>query len=207
MGNIKGKKILDLGCGSGHFSKMLARKGAVVVAVDQSERWIALCKKENRNLKRVAFLVADGSDLKKWKNASFDKVVMSMVLLNVESKKKVERIFKEISRVLKRNGELLFTDLHPACYWVEKKNVQDQLGFPKKAYFQNGFLFKSKTLLSDYSPIEFNDVHWTIEFYTKAIDESGLHIQRIIEPKPVRNAPRILKNCCPGYILFQCKKK
>ena len=44
VGNVKGKKILDLACGEGSNTRILARKGAEVVGVDFSEKLIKFAK-------------------------------------------------------------------------------------------------------------------------------------------------------------------
>lgn len=40
MGDVKRKKILDLGCGEGGYSRELAKRGAQVVSIDCSEKAI-----------------------------------------------------------------------------------------------------------------------------------------------------------------------
>ncbi|MDD5634724.1 MAG: methyltransferase domain-containing protein, partial [Candidatus Omnitrophica bacterium] len=40
--DIKGKAVLDIGCGAGCLTTELAKKGALVSAIDNSPRWIDL---------------------------------------------------------------------------------------------------------------------------------------------------------------------
>lgn len=44
LGNLEGKKILDVGCGSGRYSIELAKKGATVVGVDFSDEMLAMAR-------------------------------------------------------------------------------------------------------------------------------------------------------------------
>ena len=46
LGNIKGKKILDFGCGPGIYIKVLKKKGAKLKGVDISEKMIKIAKKK-----------------------------------------------------------------------------------------------------------------------------------------------------------------
>ena len=49
--NIKGKKLLDLGCGFGDYAKVYSEKGAIVMAVDNSEKEIEHAQKLHKDLK------------------------------------------------------------------------------------------------------------------------------------------------------------
>src|SRR5207237_4926291 len=48
LGDVAGKRVLDLGCGVGHFSTLLALRGAHVAAVDISERCVAITRERAR---------------------------------------------------------------------------------------------------------------------------------------------------------------
>jgi len=55
LGNIKGKKIMDIGAGTGYFSVRLAQKGAKVIAADVNEDFQAYLKKriEQSNIQNI----------------------------------------------------------------------------------------------------------------------------------------------------------
>jgi FkbM family methyltransferase len=48
LGNVRGKRILDLACGEGSNTRTLAKKGARVVGVDFSKRMIELARQEEK---------------------------------------------------------------------------------------------------------------------------------------------------------------
>ena len=50
LGNLKDKKILDLGCGVGRYSYEAATKGAQVIDIDISPKAIEIAKKKPLNL-------------------------------------------------------------------------------------------------------------------------------------------------------------
>jgi len=208
LGKIEGKKILDLGCGFGNFSRMLAEKGAIVDCVDISEEMIKSCKEYSKNINNIKCQICDSSNLKIFNDNSFDAVVMNMVFLSIDSKEKVEKTFHEVSRILKKGGVFLFTDLHPLCIMIPKTLTEEQNLLDGFSYFKDNSVYKSKVILSDNSTsIEFIDSHWTLETYTKFINDSGMYIYRIIEPQPISSAPNIFKDYkLPEYILFYCKK-
>ncbi len=206
IGDIEGKKVLDLGCGSGALTSLIAEKGADVTGVDVSEEWIERCRAEY-DMPNLRFIVADGSNLADFKDSSFDFVVMNMVLLNVASSEKVKSIFSEVARVLKSGGELIFSDLHPICLAVGKTSTEEQEFGEGFSYFRDGGEYRSKVMLTDGSTIEFSDIHWTIDSYSKWVSGAGMYIKRIIEPEPVNGSPPPLDEYpLPEYILFVCEK-
>src|SRR3990167_9283383 len=50
LGDVKGKKILDFGCGTGIYAKLLTKKGAIVKGFDISEEMLKIAKQENPKL-------------------------------------------------------------------------------------------------------------------------------------------------------------
>jgi len=207
LGDINNKRILDLGCGSGDFSYSLIERGANVVGIDPSEKWIDICEKEYASVKNLEFFVAEGSNLSQFSDNSFDFVVMNMVLLNIPVLDKVEKIFQEASRVLKKFGQLIFTDLHPLAVMIDQTLCASRTYLPGFSYFKDGSKFKSKVKLTDGSEIEFGDIHWTLETYTRCLTDSKMCISRIIEPQPIKDAPSFFKDYkIPEHIIFVCDK-
>jgi len=119
--NIQGKTVLDLGCGTGRDSfvmaKMVGQEGHVI-GVDMTENQLVIAKRyENYHRDKFGyekanteFLLGDIENLKALniRDSSID-VVISNCVLNLSPDK--EKVFSEIFRVLKPKGELLFADI------------------------------------------------------------------------------------------------
>ncbi len=113
LGDVTGRRILDLGCGEGGYSRELARRGAHVVGVDGSARLIEVARK--RALAEqfdINYICANANALHAIAPSSFDLVLAAMSLMDVED---YPGSVTEMHRVLKPGGELLASILHP-CF-------------------------------------------------------------------------------------------
>jgi ubiquinone/menaquinone biosynthesis C-methylase UbiE len=97
-------QILELGCGTGYFTKEIVSTGAFVTAIDISPELLNIAKMEI-TASNVSFLLDNAYDLS-FKENSFDQIVGSSVLHHLEIKKAIGEMF----RVLKPGGRILFTE-------------------------------------------------------------------------------------------------
>ncbi|MBR7172780.1 MAG: class I SAM-dependent methyltransferase [Clostridia bacterium] len=97
------KKVLDLGCGMGHYSKYMKSKGFDVVGVDFSKQMIKIAKK---TCPKTKFHVADICDLKVLKKEKFDGVVLAYVIQHL-SKAEVEHVIKNLDKNLNPSAKML----------------------------------------------------------------------------------------------------
>lgn len=113
LGHLNGKKVLDLGCGNGHLSLLLASHGALVTAVDMSENAVKAtlklvdCKKElikNQGGSVSAFCM-DALDIDRFSDTPFDFVFGKFILHHIEP---FDVFVKKLSSVVKSGGRLVF---------------------------------------------------------------------------------------------------
>jgi len=99
---IKGKTILDFGCGDGsETARFISMKAKSVVGVDPSAEMVRLAKE--RKLTNAVFIKNNGKTIS-LKNNQFDLVYSRYVLHYI---KDLGSSFKEISRVLKKGGHFI----------------------------------------------------------------------------------------------------
>lgn len=98
---------LDVGCGTGTFSRLLAERAGRVVAVDLSPRMIDIAKKHSEQYQNIQFEVADAT---KWGLAGeqFDCVVSIAMLHHVAA----DEMLSKMARLLKAGGTLAILDLY-----------------------------------------------------------------------------------------------
>jgi len=143
LGDIQGKQVLDAGCGNGYLSRLLSKKGAKVTGVDVSEKAIDLAKAAVSETQGIEYYVRSLCDLSIFKKNTFDFVVSNIVLCDLQD---LKRVILEIRRVLKINGKLVFSIMHP-CFtsppvhgWVRKPldsgRIEDWIYWKVDRYFE-----------------------------------------------------------------------
>jgi ubiquinone/menaquinone biosynthesis C-methylase UbiE len=115
---LTGKKVLELGVGNGKtLISILRQKPKEVIAIDFSEKAIEICK-DKFQLDDVKFLKADVLNLP-FEDNSFDAVVCYYVLNNLNENERKLAV-KEIFRVLKDEGIVLFEDFSVGDFRFKK---------------------------------------------------------------------------------------
>src|SRR6476469_3193792 len=119
-----GMNVLELGCGTGYFTRELARSGAEIVAIVVSPELVEIAK-SNCSAPNICYEIQNAYELS-YRDDVFDSVVGSSVLHHLE----VEAALREIFRVLKPGGAIYFTEpnmLNPQIAvqknvpWVKRK--------------------------------------------------------------------------------------
>lgn len=110
IGDVRGKAVLDLCCGTGHFARRLERLGALVTAIDYSSRMIEIARTHSDEVSNIVYRIADASDLSAEKSGYFDVCVCNMGPMDIRN---CEAAFAEVSRVLRRGGHFIFSMTHP----------------------------------------------------------------------------------------------
>ena len=100
LGNIRGRNVLDLGCGAGEGAVYLAKKGAIVTAMDISLEMLSVVKKVARRHKVEVITKQGRSDAINSEDETFDIVYAANLLHHVN----IEATLKDICRVLKKSG-------------------------------------------------------------------------------------------------------
>lgn len=108
LGDVRGKDVLDLGCGSGENTLLLAHRGARVIALDISPDLIDVAKRRlsiNRPSSNVRFLTASAHDLP-LPDESVDVVFGIAILHHLD----MATISAQVMRVLRPGGRAIFQE-------------------------------------------------------------------------------------------------
>jgi SAM-dependent methyltransferase len=121
---VPGMTALELGCGTGYFTRELARSGADIIAIDVSLEFLEIAR-ANCSASNVRYQIQNAYALS-YSEGVFDSVVGSSVLHHLE----IEEALRDIYRVLKPAGTIYFTEpnmLNPQIAmqknipWIKRK--------------------------------------------------------------------------------------
>ena len=108
--DVHGKCVLDVGCGTGRVTRMLAeRDPAHITAVDFSVNMLYQAREQLRAAPRTELVAAQALALP-FTDESFDLVTCSLMISHVED---LQSFVTELARVARPGGHLLISDLHP----------------------------------------------------------------------------------------------
>jgi 2-polyprenyl-3-methyl-5-hydroxy-6-metoxy-1,4-benzoquinol methylase len=194
-GEVSGKRVLDLGCGQGWFSRQLAYSGAEVTAVDMSAAQIRNARRhEAEKPLGIAYHQLDAALIAEhWPAESFDLVSACMVLQDTPD---AGEIFKAARRVLTLQGRMAFSIVHPIASTPFHEWVRDKAGvkgaMAVDRYFDSGPFVLNWTM-------ERLTTHWatpawhhTLSEWSAMITDAGFTIDLLDEPRPT--AEQVARN-------------
>jgi SAM-dependent methyltransferase len=163
---LAGTRVLDAGCGPGWYAEQLAARGADVTAFDAAPRFVELTRARVGGRARV--LQADlARPLDFAADAAFDLVLSTLALHYVED---WDAMLRELARVLRPGGHLVFSTHHPMMTWQ---------------FFGTPDYFATERLESEW------DIVGKVAFYrrpltaiTEALARAGFVVERLVEPQP-----------------------
>jgi ubiquinone/menaquinone biosynthesis C-methylase UbiE len=108
--NLRGRTVLDLGCGFGWFCRWARENGAArVLGIDVSEKMLARARDTTPDATAISYTQADMERLE-LSPASFDLVYSSLALHYIAN---LDGLLSEVHRSLVEGGSLVFSVEHP----------------------------------------------------------------------------------------------
>jgi ubiquinone/menaquinone biosynthesis C-methylase UbiE len=210
LGSVKGKKILEIGCGGGHNSIAFAKQGAIATGLDTSEEQLKYATElaESESAK-VEFVKGDMSNMVDITSSSQDIVFTACAICYAP----IEKTFKEVNRVLRDDGLFVFSEIHPFYNVFSDEDLTVQ-----RSYFITGktewdWWYREdkkdkKTKCAGYS--------YKVSDTINVLVDSGFEIEKVLEPEPVEkdevsdytnDYPLERLKMIPGTIIFVARKR
>lgn len=180
LSDLKGKRVLDLGCGFGeHCVEYIHRGAEKVVGIDISEKMLETAQKENADPK-IEYLLMPMEDIGKLEG-KFDVVISSLALHYIEDFKGVS---KSVYNLLNDGGEFIFSQEHPfnTCFTDGERWTKDENGEKIHANIKNYGV--EKEFESRWFVDGVKKYHRMFSTIINTLREAGFTIERITEPIP-----------------------
>ena len=178
LDDVRGKRVLVLGCGGGQDAVALANMGAIATGIDQSAKQIAYAKAyaSRHDALNASFVEGSIEDLSRFDDASFDMAVSAHVLNYVE---RIEDTLRETHRVLKPGGSFALSVRHPFdaaladdapyridhAYWTAARDWVWTFDSGESAPFRQWF--------------------WPVSRWFEMLMNAGFAVERMLEPREV----------------------
>ena len=171
-------RVLDIGCGDGQISRLVASSGADVVGIDPT--WNCLSVAQER---------AGGPDYARagagwlpFADDAFDAAVACLVFEHIDD---VDDAIAEVSRVLRPGGRFCFFLNHPILQTPDAGWIDDHMVDPPEQYWRLGpYLVEAATVEQVELDVFIRFIHRPISRYVNALADNDLFVERMLEPSP-----------------------
>ena len=128
--NTHGEKLLDVGCGTGHWSQFFRELGFTVTGVDISPEMIRVA--DGKNINRASFKIADAHHLL-FEDGMFD---VSVAITTLEFVRNPAGVIHEMARCTKHsNGKLIFGVLNYCASINRKRKMKNNQPYSNAQFF------------------------------------------------------------------------
>jgi SAM-dependent methyltransferase len=164
LGDAAGKTVLDAACGPGLYAEELIRRGADVTGFDQSPQMVQISR---ARAGQGDFRVHDLADPISWlPDGSVDLVLLALAIDYIDDR---VAALRELRRVLRPDGALVFSRQHPTGDWLR----------------HGGSYFDARVIHETWRK-GWQVHYWLLPLETtcEEIFQAGFLIERLLEPRP-----------------------
>ena len=185
LAQVAGQRILDAGCGQGYLCRILTKRGATVVGVENSTRFYELAVNyEEKESLNITYHLGSICHMPYLADGSFDAVVSNYVLMDVCD---YEAAVRELGRVLKLGGVAVVVITHPCFHtpgsgWLrvppDSLRREERVRWMVDRYFDRGFWRQNWPPFDT----EFINFHRTLSDYFHTFQAASLRVTDLEEP-------------------------
>ena len=172
--SVDGKRVLDLGCGEGRYSRVLKSRGAHVTGIDPVPRFIERAKELDND---STYVTAFAEELP-LEDDCFDVVLSYLTLVDIPD---LEKASQEICRVIKSGGQLVIVNISNMASTTEGW-VKDANG--KKLYRIVDRYMEHFAMDLQWRGIDICNYHRPLSFLLGLFLDCGFLLDKFIEPLP-----------------------
>lgn len=185
LGPMQGKRFLDLGCGGAQAAIACAKQGAIAIGVDLSVEMLAYARRliEHEEV-RVELKHGDLAELAFQRADSVDVAFSAFALHYVPD---LNRVFRQVHRVLKPQAMLVFSIPHPLASISGRPQtiVSPQPAIDATSATSMRSYFDQEPLEANLHGAGFVEYHRTISEIFTGLVRSGYRVDTMVEPDAV----------------------
>jgi len=203
-GNIKNRRVIDVGCGSGYLTAKLAEEATQVVGVDPSKEMIRIAKREYGGTSRLAFCNSSIEDFPKHYSNKFDVAVSNMSLITIPN---LDIALTAISSLLESNGIFAFNITHP-CFYNQYRKYESSAAFQYHIpHAQRGIFIISADSKGLPSPT--THFHRPLGIYFQSLRNASFVVDELVEPFPTADMEKLYPRPwkVPHFLSVRCIKE
>jgi SAM-dependent methyltransferase len=218
--DVRGLQGVDIGCGEGHNTRLLAQRGARMTGIDIAERFIEHARHaEAVEPHGIDYRVASAVELP-FPDATFDFAAAFMSFMDIPE---TQRVVAEAFRILKPGGFLQFSIAHPCFDTPHRRNLRNERGLTYALeigdYFRNQEGEVDEWTFSGLPPEDaaivrkFRSPRFTrtLSQWLNLLIGDGFRLEYVAEPRPsaeaVRRWPNLQDATVVAYFLHVRARK
>ncbi len=194
LGDVRGLRVLDAGCGHGWLTHALAVAGAHAIGVDGSAALLNKARQLSPQTEFVEWDLATGLPLLE---PGFDRILAHMVLMDLPA---IGPLLQAVRRALNPGGKFIFTLTHP-CYYNYKSHRDPATN---EMYCRvTGYLQAEVWQIASFGG--HSHYHRSLTDYFDGLRLNGLAVTRLYEPPqiPYTEAMDDFRHRIPKFILIE----
>jgi SAM-dependent methyltransferase len=203
LGNLTGKRVLELGCAGGQNLVAMAKQGAHAIGLDFSAEQLAAARRLAEQEKvKVELHKGDLAELVFLRAESID-VVFSAYALGLVTD--LNRVFRQAHRVLKQGAPIVFSLPHPASHLIDDDDPVQPL-LIRRSYFDRS------TVSYDWEGLPLSAHHHTVSDLFTGLGRANFRVDTLLEPEPSTEGHRTphwrdAYRWVPRTIVFRARKE
>ena len=215
--DVSGLTGLDVGCGEGHNTRLLAQRGARMIGADVAQTFVRYAAGTETG--SIPYVAGNVQELP-FRAGQFDFAVALMSLMDVPDH---AAALREIHRVLRRGGFLQFSITHPCFSPPYRRLLRNAEGLAYAVevgrYFERvhgridrwSFSAAPAEVKAGLPLFEVPIFHRTLADWLNAVNDAGFALERVAEPKAsdetAKRVPTVEDTRVVAYFLhIRCRK-
>jgi len=205
LGEVAGRTVLEVGCGAGQCGRWLVQQGATVVGLDLSHRQLQHSRRIDAESGIDVPVVCATATSVPFADAAFDTAFSAYGALPFVYD--VERVLREVARVLRPGGRFVFSVSHPMRWTLPDDPGRCGLTVSTSYFDRSPYVEQDEA-----GVVTYVEHHRTLGDWVRAVRAAGFGLYDLLEPEWPADLERTWGGwsrerglLTPGTAIFRCE--